>query len=746
MSSATLEAAPVELSAAQVRQAALEWGLTEWEYEQIRSRLGREPTLTEAAMFSVEWCEHCGYPKSKNVLKTLPGSSRRFEVLVGADSGGFYLTPELAVVMKVESHNHPSQVEPYQGAATGVGGIVRDIFTCGARPIANGNSLRFGPLDDPYTRYLLRGVVHGIADYGNSIGVPTVAGELVFDEKYRGNCLVNALSVGLAPVKMLVSSAAAGVGNPVIYAGARTGRDGIGGCSVLASHEFGHGDEKRPTVQIGDPFTEKRLIEACLEAAASDALVAMKDMGAAGVTCTTSEMAAAGGMGMRVDLQAIPRREEGMAPWEVLMSESQERMLLVGERGREDELLSIFHRWGLQAVVIGEVTGDGMLTVFDGARQVASVPAEELTSAPRYDLPSAEPAYLREAWATDLSTLPEPRDYGAALLDLLGSPNLCSREWVWEQYDHTVQSNTITGPGQDAAVLRVKEAAPLGLALTLDGSSRPVYLDPYQGARLLIAEASRNLACVGAEPRIVTDGLNFGNPDKPDRFFQFKEAVRGIAEACREMDLAVVSGNVSFYNENPSGAILPTPIIGMLGVTPDTSRLASGGFEHEGEAVWMLGRLDPPSLAAGEYLQQAHGLLAGRPAAVDLEQEMRLQQAVRELIHMQAITTAHDLSEGGLAVALAECCIHGATGAVCSLPQGYTGAAGLFGEAPTRVLVSVKPGCEEEADRVLQSCSVDRCRLGHTGGNRLAIEALLDVPLTDLRRRWSRALPSAMGE
>ncbi len=690
----------------------------------------------------MEWCEHCGYPKSKNVLRMLPNRSNRTEVLVGADSGGFYLTPDLAVVMKVESHNHPSQVEPYQGAATGVGGIVRDIFTCGARPIASGNSLRFGPLSEPYHRYLLRGVVHGIADYGNSIGVPTLAGEVSFNPSYTGNCLVNALAVGIAPTSQLLSSAAAGVGNPVLYVGSRTGRDGIGGCSVLASHEFGEGDEKRPTVQIGDPFTEKRLIEACLEAARTGWIVGMKDMGAAGVTCTTSEMAAAGEMGMRVELQRIPRREEGMLPYEVLMSESQERMLLVAQKGREDDLIALFRKWDLSAVVIGEVTGDGVLTVLDNGRVVAELSAEFLTTPPRYDLPVEEPGYLRQAWETDLSALPEPRDFGQALLRLLGAPNICSKRWVWEQYDHMVQTNTVAGPGGDAAVLRVKEAAPLALALTLDGNSRLVYLDPYEGARLCVAEAARNLACVGAEPRIVTDGLNFGNPDKPDRYYQFREAVRGIADACRQFDVAVVSGNVSFYNESPEGPIHPTPIIGMLGVLPDVSRAAGIGFRSAGDRVWLLGDLDGASLAGSEFLAVEHGLEAGRPPALDLELELKVQEAVRGLVRDGLVHSAHDCADGGLAVALAESCIAGRVGARVALP-GEVSARALFGEGPSRVVVTVGAGAGEARAR-LEAAGVPFADLGEVVGDRLVVQNALDLAVADLEATWEQTLPDAM--
>ncbi len=730
------------LSPEQLRQAAYDWGLTPFEYERILSGLERQPTLTEIAMFSVEWCEHCGYPKSKNVLRMLPNSSETVKVLVGADSGGFYLTPDVAVVMKIESHNHPSQVEPYQGAATGVGGIIRDIFTCGARPVASGNSLRFGRLEDPYTRFLLDGVVRGIGGYGNSVGVPTVCGEVSFNPAYTGNCLVNALCVGVAPVSSLLSSAAVGVGNPVLYVGSSTGRDGIGGCSVLASHEFGEGDEKRPTVQIGDPFTEKRLIEACLEVAATGAVVGMKDMGAAGVTCTTSEMAAAGGTGMRVELQQIPRRESGMLPYEILMSESQERMLLVAERGREDEVIAIFRRWGLNAVEVGAVTGDGMLTVLDAGRVVASLPAEFLTTPPRYDLPVEEPAYLREAWAFDADTVPPPADFGEALLRLLASPNLCSKRWVFEQYDSHVQANTAAGPGGDAAVIRVREAAPLGLGLTIDGNSRWVYLDPYEGARLLIAESARNLACVGAEPKIVTDGLNFGNPDKPDRFYQFREAVRGIADACRQYDLAVVSGNVSFYNESPEGPIHPTPIIGMLGVVPDAARPGGIAFGVAGDEIWLLGDHAPAgALAASEYLHMMHGREAGRPVKLNLEKEQALVGVVRELVREGMVQSAHDCSDGGLLVAVAEGCIAGGVGA--ELEHVPADVNLLFGEAPGRVVVSVRNGADAVRRRV-QAAGVAIHPLGKVNGDRLLLPGAIDLSVAELEATWQRTIPAAM--
>ncbi|MBI3911985.1 MAG: phosphoribosylformylglycinamidine synthase subunit PurL [Armatimonadetes bacterium] len=741
---ATVPESQATLTLEQLRQLAYEWGLTPAEYDRILAGLGRQPTVTEVAMFSVEWCEHCGYPKSRNLLALLPRESPRVRTLVGSDSGGCYVADDLAVLFKVESHNHPSQVEPYQGAATGVGGIIRDIFTCGARPIASGNSLRFGPLEEPHARYLLDGVVRGIGGYGNCIGVPTVCGEVWFHPSYRSNCLVNAMAVGVARADQLISSVAAGPGNPVIYVGARTGRDGIGGCSVLASHEFGEGEEKRPTVQIGDPFTEKSLIEACLEAAASGHVVAMKDMGAAGVTCTTSEMAAAGDVGMRIELQRIPRREAGMEPWEVMMSESQERMLLVGGKESEQELIRIFQKWGLNAVVIGEVTDDGMLTILDHGRTVAHVSAAFLTSPPRYDMPAEEPAYLARTRAFDPASLPEREDYGAVLRQLLASPNIASKRWVWEQYDHTVQTNTVVLPGGDAAVLRLKERPPFGIAITMDGNSRYVYLDPYEGARLAVAEAARNLAAVGAEPAIVTDGLNFGSPDKPDRYWQFREAVRGLADACRALDVAVVSGNVSFYNESPEGPIHPTPIIGMLGVLPDVRCHATVAFNQDRAKILLVGgAADASSLGGSEYLAVTHGVEAGRPPRLDMDCERQVQVAVRRLIRAGLVATAHDCSDGGLAVALTECCIAGGRGAHVRLPH-QPNAAALFGEAPSRILIAVEPDQEAAVIAALAEEGAPFALLGEVGGDRLVIEGALDLSVAELETTWESIIPRAM--
>ncbi len=509
-----------------------ELGLADAEYQRIVDVIGREPSPTELAMFSVEWSEHCGYPRSRPLLGLLPKEGKYAARVKGEDAGGIEVAPGITILFKMESHNHPSQVEPFQGAATGVGGIIRDIFTMGARPIAVLDPLRFGELDEPLARYLFRRVVEGISFYGNCLGVPTVGGELRFEAPYGGNCLVNVMAIGIVETDKVATSRAVGEGNPVIIVGNSTGRDGIGGASILASHEFAEDEEKRPTVQIGDPFTEKCLIEACLEALETGAVIGLKDMGAAGITCTTCEMSAAGDHGMDIDLQKVPRREPGMEPWELMMSESQERMLLVAQKGREDEVLGIFRKWGLNAVTIGRVTGDGMLRVRDNGELVAELEAKTLADPPVYHLPAEEPDYYREVQSADLSQIPLPNDMNAVLRDLLASPNIAAAAWACHQYDHMVQTNTVVAPGADAAVLQLKGHRQ-GIAVTTDGNGRYCYLDPYVGAQLVLAEAARNLVCVGADPAGVTDCLNFGNPEKPDRFWQFKRCVEGLADASR---------------------------------------------------------------------------------------------------------------------------------------------------------------------------------------------------------------------
>ncbi|NIM06386.1 MAG: phosphoribosylformylglycinamidine synthase subunit PurL, partial [Armatimonadetes bacterium] len=664
-----------------------ELGLSDEEYQRILNALGREPTHAELAMFSVEWSEHCGYPRSRPLLGLLPREGKYPTRAKGEDAGGVEVAPGLYCLFKMESHNHPSQVEPKQGAATGIGGIIRDVFTMGARPVALMDSLRFGPLSDPHARYLLAGVVDGIQFYGNCLGVPTVGGEIEFNECYRGNCLVNVMAVGIAEENKIATSAARGKGNPVLVVGNSTGRDGIGGASILASHEFGENEEKRPTVQIGDPFTEKCLIEACLEVLETGAIVGLKDMGAAGVTCTTSEMSAAGGVGMDIELQRIPRREAGMEPWEMLMSESQERMLVVAEKGREDEVIGVFKKWGLNASIVGEVTDDGLLTIRDNGEVVASIDAAMLADPPTYHLPTEEPAYLRPLQETDLSSVPEPEDYAAVLMALLSSPNIASKAWAFRQYDHMIQTNTVVAPGEgDAAVLRIKGYKE-GIGITTDGNGRYCYLDPYLGAQLVMAEAARNLVCVGADPAGITDCLNFGNPEKPDRFWQFSKCVEGIADACRTLGVAVVSGNVSFYNEGPDSAVYPTPVIGMVGVLRDVTRHCKMGFRSTGEEIFLLGRTED-DLGGSEYLKLCHGMEAGSPPKLDWELEKGVQQACLEMIQKGLLSTAHDCSQGGLAVTLAECCIAGGVGADITLPdtKGLRADTHLFGESPSRIV------------------------------------------------------------
>jgi len=741
---------------------ALALGMKEEEYHRVVEILGRTPTETELAMYSVEWSEHCGYPRSRALLKLLPKTGK-CKTLIGQDAGGIEIGDGLAIVFKMESHNHPSQVEPKQGAATGIGGIVRDIFGCGARPIALLDSLRFGDLRTPRAKYLFNGVVQGIEYYGNCIGVPTVGGEVYFNDCYRGNCLVGVMGVGVAQIGDLIPAKASGAGNSVIYFGNRTGRDGIGGASILASHELGEDEEKRPTVQIGDPFTEKCLIEATLEMLRTGAVVSLKDMGAAGLTCSTCEQAAAGGVGMEIDLDKVPLREADMEPWEIMMSESQERMVAIVEKGREEEVLNICRRWDLNAAVIGHVTDDGMMRVRRNGKIVAEMPAKSLAEAPLYPLPAEEPAYLKEVQSFDLSQLPEPSDYNDVLRKLLASPNIASKEWVFHQYDHTVQTNTVVAPGQgDAAVLRLKfsdqsSSHPssliphLGIAATTDCNSRYCYLDPFIGAQIAIAEAARNLVCVGAEPAAVTDCLCFGNPEKPDRFWQFKRAVEGIAQACQFFELPVVSGNVSFYNETPDSVVHPSPLIGMIGVLPDVNKKLTLGFQREGDIIALVGGSHDLShddgLGGSEYLHVIYGLEVGKPPALHLERERAVQRTVLEAAQRGLLASAHDCSEGGLAVALAECCIEGRIGAVVELrltDDALRNDALLFGETQSRIIVSVPEPRVSDLMSIARKHGAPVTVLGKVGGQRLTVNDLIDADVSTLDRTWRGAIPCLM--
>ena len=727
---------------------ALQHGMTAQEYDRAVAALGRTPTYTELGVISVMWSEHCSYKSSRVFLGQLPTSGERILQGPGENAGIVDVGGGIAAVFKMESHNHPSFVEPYQGAATGVGGILRDIFTMGARPIASLNSLRFGDLGLPRMRYLVDGVVAGIAGYGNSIGVPTVGGDVYFHPSYNGNILVNVFSLGIARRDKIHKGAATGIGNSVIYVGSKTGRDGIHGASLLASSEFDDTTEsKRPTVQVGDPFTEKLLMEACLEAMKQAGLVVgIQDMGAAGLTCSTVEMASRGGTGMEIDLDQVPLRETGMTPYEIMLSESQERMLLVATPPLVEQVRALFTRWDLDAVVIGRVTGSGRVRVTAKGKLVADVPAAALVDdAPRYERPAARPKWQDLVGRLQTEQVPEPADGNSILKQLMMAPNLCSREMIYQTYDHMVRTNTVVRPGSDAAVIRLK-GINRALALTSDCNARYCYLDPAEGARLAVAEAARNLSCSGALPIGTTDCLNFGNPEKPETMWQFKETIRGLAEGCATLEAPVVGGNVSFYNETDGKAIHPTPMIGMVGLLDDVRGALTQWFRREGDLVFLLGE-PAGSLGGSEYLALIHGLEAGLPAPVDLRDEKALQGVVRGARDKGLIVSAHDCAEGGLAFALLECCISapdGAIGADLKLePDGRLDAL-LFGEAPTRVIVSAPPESRSRLEQLADAAFVPLRILGRVGGDRLTIAvgaaAAIELDVVPARDAWRGAL------
>lgn len=717
-------------------------GLTPEEYQKIVKTLGREPNYTELGVFSVMWSEHCSYKSSRQYLKLLPTEGPQVLQGPGENAGVVDMGDGLAVAFKMESHNHPSFIEPYQGAATGVGGILRDIFTMGARPIASLNSLRFGSIDHPRTRYLLCGVVAGIGGYGNCVGVPTVGGEVYFDECYNANILVNAFTLGIAKKKRIFTGVAKGVGNPVMYVGSKTGRDGIHGATMASESFSEEREQRRPTVQVGDPFTEKLLLEACLELMQEDCVVGIQDMGAAGLTSSSTEMAGRGGTGVEIDLSRVPLREEGMTPYEILLSESQERMLLVAKKGTEDEIKHIFDKWDLDAVVVGKVTDDQQFrALFDGV-EVASIPVSALTKeAPVYQRPAARPANHDEVQRLDLSTLEEPTDLGDTLKLLLGSPNIASKEWVYRQYDHFVRSNTVVAPGADAAVIRVK-GTEKGLALTVDGNSRYCYLDPYVGGALAVAEAARNLACVGARPLGLTDCLNFGSPENPEVMWQFAEVVRGMRDACIALKVPVVSGNVSFYNETDGTPIYPTPTVGMVGLLPKVERVVTPWFKSAGDIVVLLGR-SREELGGSEYLKAVHGLVKGTPPWIDLRLELAIQNCCLDAIDREILRSAHDVSDGGLAVALAECCISGPEkpfGVRVEMREMIRGDALLFSESQSRFVVSVEEKDLVQLQEMASKRNVPLQVLGSVGGTRFVIHPLLQLQVEELRSIWSSGL------
>ncbi|MCP9439093.1 MAG: phosphoribosylformylglycinamidine synthase subunit PurL [Nitrospira sp.] len=731
--------------------------LTREEYQRIVAILGRDPNLTELGMFSVMWSEHCSYKSSRVHLKKLPTSGPRVVQGPGENAGAVDIGDGLCVVFKMESHNHPSFIEPYQGAATGVGGILRDIFTMGARPIALLDSLRFGELNVPQNRRLMKGVVAGIAGYGNCMGVPTVGGEVVFNDIYSLNPLVNVLCLGIARKDKIFRGAAAGIGNPVIYFGSKTGRDGIHGATMASDSFDDESERKRPTVQVGDPFQEKLLLEACLELMAADLLVGIQDMGAAGLTSSSCEMASRAGTGIELDVAYVPRREPGMTPYEVMLSESQERMLMVAKAGKEDECIAICRKWDVDVAVIGRVTGDGVLRVKDQGALVAEIPAKALADeGPRYNRPYSPPAYQDLLTNLNYDVIPDVKDANIALLSLLESPTVASKRWVYEQYDHMVQTNTVVRPGSDAAVVRIK-GTHKAVAMTIDCNSRYCLLNPYEGARLAVAEAARNLVCSGAEPIGLTDCLNFGNPERPDIMWQFVMAVEGLADACEFLKIPIVSGNVSFYNETNGLSIYPTPMVGMVGLIDRADRAMTQWFKEEGDDIILLGTTRE-DLGGSEYLKIMHSREQGSPPFLNMEAEKALHDCVLTLVRDGLVQSAHDCSDGGLAVALAESCLSAPgrpLGAAVQLTRGRLRKdAVLFGESQSRVVLSAKPAHREAVLEQAKSFAVPAAVIGIVGGDRLVVSLgdersaanVIDLPLSTLYDRWACSLERALNE
>jgi len=731
-----------------------EHGLTRQEYERLVAMLGRTPTFTELGIISALWSEHCSYKHSRPVLKTLPTEAPYVLQGPGENAGVISIGDGLAVAFKIESHNHPSAIEPYQGAATGVGGILRDVFTMGARPIAMLNSLRFGSLASSRVRYLFSGVVRGIGDYGNCVGIPTVAGEIVFDPAYEGNPLVNAMCVGLMHETDLIRAKAEGVGNPIIAVGARTGRDGIHGASFASEDLSEASDAKRPRIQVGDPFTEKLLLEASLELIKSGHIVAIQDMGAAGLTSSSAEMAERGDVGVTIDVTKVPVRESGMTPYEILLSESQERMLVVARRGHEDAVAEILTKWDLTAAVIGEVIAEPVYRVTEGDKVVAEFPGSRLvTDCPSYSPEARESSAVRELRAADPLAIPElaeEKDPAWTLERLLSAPTIASKAWAYRQYDSTVRTNTVVGPGGDAAVIRVR-GTNKALAVKTDCNARYVYLDPRVGGRIAVAEAARNVACTGARPMAITNCLNFGNPTRPEVFHQFKEAVAGMGEACRALGTPVTGGNVSLYNESPSGAVYPTPVIGMVGLIDDVAHITRATFQHDGESILLLGDIGG-ELGGSEYLATIHAAVLGPPPRCNVAREKILIDVLLDAIRSGAVSSAHDCSDGGLAVAFAECCIanvESQSGAEIDLSSwtDLPNRAILFGESQGRVVLS-----SPVPERILAiaaatgvSCAeIGKVRRGSDTLNIKLPKGSMRITLARMRRAYHDTIPTIM--
>ncbi|MBI4431602.1 MAG: phosphoribosylformylglycinamidine synthase subunit PurL [Candidatus Omnitrophica bacterium] len=728
-------------------------GITPEEYARIKSILGREPNFTELGIFSVMWSEHCSYKNSKPVLKLFPTEGSKILVKAGQENAGAVdIGKGQAVVFKIESHNHPSAVEPFQGAATGVGGILRDIFTMGARPILLMDSLRFGRLESPSTKHLFSGVISGIAHYGNCMGIPTVGGEIYFDDAYEGNPLVNVLALGIIEHKKLVKGAAKGEGNPVYYVGAATGRDGLGGASFASRELTEESHEDRPAVQVGDPFLEKLLMEACLELIETGAVVGMQDMGAAGLTCSTCETAARGNAGIEIDLQLVPRRETGMIPYEVMLSESQERMLIIVQDSKRRTVEQIFDKWDLHAVPIGHVKSGSKMIVRDGEETVADIPAKALTDeGPVYHRELKEPEYYEEAKHFNVENVSIPRNMGNVLKQLLSSLSIASKEWVYEQYDHMVKTDTVLLPGHDAALVRVKGRR-IGIAVSTDCNGLYTYLDPYEGGKHAVAEAARNVVCSGAKPVAITNCLNFGSPMKPEIFWQFRRAVEGMRDACLKFHTPVTGGNVSFYNESPSGTVYPTPVVGMVGILDDIEHRIPSFFQKPGDEIFLMGRTGN-DLGATQYLAVVHGIKSGVVPVLDLEREALLHEFMLAAGRESLLASAHDVSDGGLAVALAECLfgVRGKPlGAYLNLTElketGIRADAILFGETASRVLVSVEPKKQKKLERLANQAGIECYHIGRVTEEQLRIDKYIHELSLELEMLYRSAIRKAMGE
>lgn len=729
-------------------QLVQEHGLSLEEYDMIQKILGRKPTYTELGIFSVMWSEHCSYKNSIRLIKTFPREGKHLLAKAGEENAGAVdIGDGLAVIFKIESHNHPSAVEPYQGAATGVGGIMRDIFTMGARPIACLDSLRFGQLSNPKVRYLFDGVVRGIGDYGNCFGVPTVAGEVYFDESYTGNPLVNAMCIGVVKVDEIARGSAKGKDNPVLLVGASTGRDGIHGVTFASEEISEKSEERRPSVQIGDPFMEKLLLEATLEIIREDLIVGIQDLGGAGLSCSTSETAARGGSGIEIDVSLVPVREENMIPYEMMLSESQERMLVIAKKGLETKVQEIFKKWGLHSVIIGKVTEDKMLRVKNHGQVVAEIPAASLAlggGAPQYTRETKKPRYLDEASQLNLDKLEVPKDFNQILLKLLGAPNIASKKWVYEQYDTQVRTGTVVGPGSDAAVLRIRKTNK-ALATCTDCNGRYCYLNPRMGGRIAVAESARNVVCSGAKPLAITNCLNFGDPYDPEVYWTFAECVAGMGEACHTFGTPVTGGNVSFYNEDPQRIVYPTPVVGMLGLVEDLKHITTAGFKNERDLVVLLGE-NREELGGSEYLKEIHNLTRGETPELNLDKEKGVQNTCLAMIRTGLVKSAHDCSEGGLAVALAECSILSTDhlGAKIDLQQEMRPDALLFGETQSRIIITLNAKDLAKAEKIAGDHQVPWTVMGEVGGHNLKIGKMIDSPVEALAETFDRAIERIM--